>query len=290
MPFLQQRRIELALPWLARAAWVGLGVAIAVALDGATATTTIVCWATWGAGAVAAVVLAPIGLTILRMIAPLAIVGGALGIAIGESQTGRTAAVIVTGVVATVIMFSAEIGRSFVEASAYGDEQRFPLRPPAPMMPPMVLAWMLWAAGLATATVLLDRRRWFAGVAVLVAAVVLTTLIGRRLHRLSLRWLVLVPAGLVIHDGVVLAETLMVPKANVAGVRLAAADTQAADLTGPAAGHAIEVSTGAMIDVVLAPTRTQPRGRALHAGAMLVAPTRPGQALAAAGEGGLPVG
>ena len=39
----------------------------------------------------------------------------------------------------------------------------------------------------------------------------------RRWHQLSRRWLVFVPAGLVVHDPVVLAETLMVPRRQIVG-------------------------------------------------------------------------
>jgi hypothetical protein len=101
---------------------------------------------------------------------------------------------------------------------------------------------------------------------------------------------VLVPAGVVVHDHVALAETVMFRAAVVSRVRLALADTQAADLTGPAGGHAIEVTVSESTTVVLAGTRSAPGGTALHALAVLVAPTRPGNVLRAAGEQSLPVG
>ena len=63
----------------------------------------------------------------------------------------------------------------------------------------------------------------------------------RRWHKLSRRWFVLVPTGVVVHDHLVLAETLMMRRNEVVGLRLAPADTEALDLTGPAAGHAVEV-------------------------------------------------
>jgi hypothetical protein len=70
----------------------------------------------------------------------------------------------------------------------------------------------------------------------------------------------------------------------VAGARLAPADTGAADLTGPAAGFAIEVSVHEAATVLFAADREHPRGRAIHATAFLVAPTRPGRALRALAE------
>jgi hypothetical protein len=114
--------------------------------------------------------------------------------------------------------------------------------------------------------------------------------LGRRFHVLSRRWLVLVPAGLVIHDQLVLAETAMLPRASLASLGLALADTQAADLTGPAAGHAVEVALVDATTVVLAATRAKPGGTALHVRSLLVAPSRPGRLLQVAAADHLPVG
>ena len=99
-----------------------------------------------------------------------------------------------------------------------------------------------------------------------------------------------VPVGLVIHDQLVLAETLMLRRQEIAGVRLAPGDTQAADLTGPAAGHAVEISTVEPVTALFAATPKQPRGTAIHLTACLVSPTRPGLALSAAAARRLPVG
>ena len=76
----------------------------------------------------------------------------------------------------------------------------------------------------------------------------------------------------------------------MASVGLALADTQAADLTGPAAGHAVEIALRDPSTVVLAHTRAKPNGTALHVRSVLVAPTRPGRLLRAAADGRLPVG
>jgi hypothetical protein len=100
---------------------------------------------------------------------------------------------------------------------------------------------------------------------------------------------VLVPAGLVLHDPVVLGETLMIRRSDVARVGLAPAGTEAADLTGPATGHAIEVGTTVAVTALLAPTRQQPRGRAIHLTAFLASPTRPGRTLHAARERRFPL-
>ena len=52
----------------------------------------------------------------------------------------------------------------------------------------------------------------------------------------------------------------------------------------------VEVSLSEAATVVLAGTRQQPGGRALHVWSFLCAPSRPGKLLHAAGERHLPVG
>jgi hypothetical protein len=157
-------------------------------------------------------------------------------------------------------------------------------------MLPVVVSWCALCAAAISAPLVLAARGWVPGTALAVLAVAAGWFLGRRFHLLSRRWVVLVPAGIVIHDHLVLAETVMLPTRTVVAVGLALADTAAADLTGPAAGHAVEISLNEMTTVVLAATRTKQNGTALHVRSMLVAPTRPGRLLRAAATGQLPVG
>jgi hypothetical protein len=106
----------------------------------------------------------------------------------------------------------------------------------------------------------------------------------RRFHGLSRRWLVVVPAGIVLHDGLLLVETVLVRRARLGAAALALADSDAVDLTGGALGMAVELTfTAPQTLVVAGPTRAR-TGSAVHASAVLVSPTRPGAALAALGR------
>ena len=135
---------------------------------------------------------------------------------------------------------------SYVQASAYGDEQRFPLRPPLGYLgadgrvvarcgsPPCIAAPLaLGGAGVGSPAVAARRRgrrrRW---------------LLPRRWHQLSRRWLVFVPAGLVVHDPVVLADTLMLhaPRSPDRPRRRPGPGAGAADLTGPTPGSGVEIT------------------------------------------------
>ena len=101
----------------------------------------------------------------------------------------------------------------------------------------------------------------------------------------------LVPAGIVVHDPVVLADTLMLPRRTVVGVALddlGAATRTAADLTGPTPGLAVEIRLGEPATAVLAPTQAHRDGRTVHLTALVVSPTRPGAVVKEAGAAGYP--
>ena len=168
-----------------------------------------------------------------------------------------------------------------VQTAAYGDERRLPLRAPAAMQIPIAVSWVLWLATALTGVLVLAAGKLAAGIVVLLVATALAWLVYQRLHPFSCRWLVSVPAGVVVHDPVVLGETLMVMRANVLHARLALATTEAADLTGPAAGHALELTVRELVQITFAATAKVPKGSAIHARAFLIAPSRPGRALQA---------
>src|SRR4051794_4822972 len=274
--------------WGPRIAWLVVAVAgiwsIGDALDGRSsalrATVTAGAWLAWGIGVVALMVPSTLGLTTARMAAALAICASVVSwIAGADAAAG--AAFVACAAVSGLLIGSAEFGQRCVQASAYGDEDRFLLRPPATFLPPIALAGALWATAVVAAPLLLATGQWITGVIAATVAVMLTVGLVPRFNVLTQRWLVLVPAGLVVHDPVVLGETLMVPRSDIDGIDLALADTAAADFTGPAAGHAVEISMTSMTDALLAPTKKAPRGTALHVRSFIVAPTRPGAVLRA---------
>jgi hypothetical protein len=284
------------IPWLLRAVWVATAVVGTPAVTGAVEDRSapvraIALWGCglgWIAGVAAMAIPSLLALTATRAIVPLATVV-AVATTVGGAEGVDVIVLGALALVCTIVVLSGEIGRAFVQASAYGDEQRFPLRPPFGYAVATVVSWLLWAVALVSAPLLLAARSWVAGVVVTVLAVALTVFAVPRWHLLALRWLVLVPAGLVLHDPVVLGETLMLRASQVRGVRLAPAGTTAADLTGPATGHALEVSTTESVIALFARTPRQPNGRAIHLTAFLASPSRPGSALSAASTR-LPVG
>lgn len=268
--------------WLAALALVPLAIDSATRGRPAIASNVSLTawWVAAGAVLVALVVCGPAGLTVSRMVVPTSVPVAAATLLFGATAV-RGVAALACATLVTLAVFTAETGEATVQTAAYGDERRLPLRLPAAMQLPIAVSWTLWLGASLAGVLLLAGGSLVGGVAVLVVAIALTWLLYQRLHHFSCRWLVSVPAGVVVHDSVVLGETLMVMRANVQHAQLALATTEAADLTGPAAGHALEITVHEMVQVTFAGTSKNPKGSAIHAQAFLVAPSRPGRALQA---------
>ncbi|MDP2292426.1 MAG: hypothetical protein Q8M22_14640 [Actinomycetota bacterium] len=281
--------------WALRVCTVALAAAMALAIADAgeqrTSWAGNVAIAAWAvlvcAVVISEVVPGPVGLTVVRVVLPLAVPAAVAALVLGAPLWGTVA--LALSLLATLVALSAETAEAFAQAAAYGDERRLPLRVPAALLLPMGLSWLVWCALTLAAVLLVGAQQWPLGLLSAVAAGALGWLLGRRFHRFSRRWLVLVPAGVVVHDHVALGETLLIPRANVALARLAPANTQAADFTGPAAGHAVEISVREMVLAVLPATAAEPKGKALHVQSLLVAPLRPGRALRALAGANVPV-
>ena len=283
--------------WVARVAWIVVAVVGGAGVDAAVAdrsgavrwVAAIGGWAGWGVVMLALAVPSVRSLTAARVVSPLALVT-ALASAIAGAPAVDVALLAVPALVAVVVIFTADLGRAFVQASSYGDEERLPLRLPVAAGTAAIVTWLVWAPAVVVGPVLLAARSWVVGGLLTVLAVAGAVLLVPRWHRLARRWLVFVPAGLVVHDPVVLADTVMVRTDQLGLIRLAPADTEAADLTGPASGYAIEVNATETVTTVFAFTPQEPNGRAIHMTGFLVSPSRPGQALRTATARGLPVG
>jgi hypothetical protein len=285
-----------AMPWVARVGWIVVAVvggsAIQAAVEGRSSavvwTTAIGGWLLWGFAALALAIASVRSLTTVRMVVPIAVVA-TVATAIGGAPAVDLLGLGIPAIITLGAVSAAEFGRQFVQASAYGDEERFPLRMPVAAGTAAVVSWLIWAPALVAGPLLLAAEQWIVGAVLVTIAVGGGVFLGPRWHRLSQRWFVLVPAGIVLRDPVVLADTFPLRNNQVAHIGLASADTEAADLTGPASGYAIEVATIESVTVVFAFTPAEPNGRAIHLTSFLSAPSRPGAVLRAAKRRGLPV-
>jgi hypothetical protein len=248
---------------------------------------TVGAWLLWTAGAVALTLPSVATLTAVRAIVPGAVLAGAATALFGAGTAALALAV--PAAVAAVLAGAAETGRAYVQASAYGDESRFLLRPPLGYLTATAVSWAVWAPAVVAAPLAWAARAWVLAVVATVVAVATTVLLPRRWHQLSRRWLVAVPAGLVVHDPVVLADTVMLPRRVIEAVVAGGRGPDAADLTGPTPGLVVAIEVRDVVPMVLAPRPGSPRGRPLQARVLLVAPSRPGSVLAEAARRRLPV-
>ena len=284
--------------WGARLAWLAVAVlggraigdAVGARSDPVQLVATIGTWTAWAVGALALAVPGLVMLTTVRAVVPGAVVAAGIALVAG-APGGSVLSLAVPAIVATVLVGSADTGRVYVQASAYGDEQRFPLRPPFGYLAATVVSWSVWVAAVVAAPLAWAARSWLIAVVATAVAVAATWWLPRRWHQLSRRFLVAVPAGLVVHDPVVLAETLMIHRRQLVDLGLAdrRPPSGAFDLTGPTPGPAVAITLDESVTAVLAPRPATPRGRAIHLRALLVAPSRPGAVLRAADARGLPV-
>lgn len=273
------RALWLLLPLLA-------GPVCAASLDDTSRPIQVVAslglWVGWALGLLATLVPRTLTLTALRLLASAAVVAVVWAVIDAGSSASTAARVVglVSVLVTVVLAFFPDTGRLFVEGSAYGDEQRFPLRVPAPLLlGPVPLAWVAVVAGVAAGPLLLAARAWVVGVVALALGGAAAWWGARALHVLSRRWVVLVPAGLVLHDQLTLADPVLLRREQVRGLDPAPADTDALDLTGGALGLALELTLVGPADLTVAGASAN---ETVKADRLLFTPSQPGALLAAA--------
>ncbi|HEX2698916.1 MAG TPA: hypothetical protein VHM89_01775 [Acidimicrobiales bacterium] len=285
--------VQRILPWALRVAWAVLpftaGPALGDALDPRSRpvqlVASVVLWAVWGAVLAASLVPHPVSLTMVRGAAPAAV---AAALAAALDGHGSPLAVSTTAL-ATGFAFLPEIGTLFVNGPAYPNERRFLLRAPAPLLLGMLaVVWVVGLAGPVIGMLLVAARQWVAGGVVLAAGVPVAVVLARAVHGLSRRWLVFVPAGVVLHDPIALADPVLFRRQLIVSLGPADAATPALDLTQTAPGLALELALSEEVPILRAKPGKR-LGEAASPSRLLVTPTRPGAVLREAVERGVPV-
>lgn len=267
--------------WVVRAAWAvlpvaagpGLGDALSSRSEGVRAAASVGLWAVWGVVMLATLVPLPVSLTALRVVAPLGF---------GWALWSRDGLAVAACGLAVVAAFAPATGMLFVNGSAYPNERRFCLRAPGALLAGLLpLAWALAVGPVMCGVLFLAAGVVAWGVVVLVVGVVLAVVLLRALHSLSRRWLVFVPAGVVLHDPLSLVDPVLFQRRVIEVMRLAPADTDALDLTQRSPGLAVELVLREKVPMAL--VRPGQRGGEQGSSARLMfTPTRPGAVLAAA--------
>jgi len=272
--------MEKALRWLVFVLWAALpftaGPTLAGALDGASTpvrtVATLLLWAGWSAGVGASLILHPVGLTTLRLLAP-----AALAATLAAAAGGHPSALAVAWAAVTCAWaLSADFGLLCVNGPAYANERRFLLRAPGPLLfGPLLVVWALVVAGIAAGPLLLAARQWVPGVLACLVGLPLAALLARSVHNLSRRWVVFVPAGLVLHDPITVRDPLLFRRQDVAMLGPAPAAGAGLDLTQRAPGLALELALAKPYALTLMKPG-QTLGQAVETDRLVFTPTRPG--------------
>lgn len=208
--------------WCTRVIWALLPVTMGSALADATHNWSsapahlfdVILWAVWATGLFALFALRPWGLTLLRISAPCAFVCAAVSAA-STSAASAVLALLGSGV-AMVFVLAAPVASTAANALAYGDERRFMLRVPLPLLlAPVPIAVLLVGFGAVSGPLLIADSRVGAGVIATIVGWLLAALLVRALHPLSCRFLVLVPAGVAIADPLTLTDAVLVRREQI---------------------------------------------------------------------------
>lgn len=291
-------RLRRFAPWSLRAVWALLpllaGPGFAAALDPTSgtlrATASLALWVVWAVTLLATLVPAPPTLTLLRIVAPAAPLAAGWAAATGRPSAVAAAGAVVGTVAAAAVALAPAIGRAFVNAPAYPNERRHLLRLPGPLaLGPVPLAWAVTVAAPTAALLLAATGVWVGAAAALVLGGPAAFVAARSLHALTQRWLVLVPAGLVLKDAMALTEPVLFRRELVLALQPAPEGTDSLDLTLGSAGLALELLLTEKVPMTLvkAKERTSEPGASAR---LLITPTRPGAVLADAAERSIRVG
>ena len=283
--------------WGLRALWLSLpftaGEAFDAALDGTSRpvelTATVGLWVAWGLAMVLTVAPHTVTLTPLRVLAPASFALTVWAV-LADSPTGWAVVGLALTAIAALVSLSPQVGAHFVNGSSYGDEWRVPLRPPGQLLlGPIPLFWGVGVAALAAGPLLLAAKQWIAGAIVVLVGFPLAAVVGRSLHALARRWLVFVPAGVVLHDPMILPDPVLFKRNGIAMFGPALAKTTATDLSQGALGLALELQLRTPVELSY---RAMPRAEAtIHElDAIVISASRPGVVLDTASRRRVPVG
>ncbi|MGQ0830805.1 MAG: hypothetical protein ACT4OV_03920 [Microthrixaceae bacterium] len=279
----------------ARVTWLlvplAMGPALGAALDAHSRSVALtgatLAWGTWAGVLVAVLIPRTVSLTALRIAAPAAL-GAANWSAIASERGGWGFAGVTWAAVVAVAAFAPSTGEAFVNGSSYGDELRLPLRAPgALVVGPIELTWLVAVAGPLGTPLLVAARAWIPAVALGALGLPAAVIAVRALHGLARRWVVFVPAGLVLHDLHAMVDPVLFPRRAIRRLGPAAKDTSGRDLTMGAFGLALEIELGEAMEI--APRRTDGAVAVEPVERVLFSATRPAGVLRAAGARGIAV-
>ncbi len=284
--------------WPLRLLWLTLPVTAGPALaqsldprlDSFRVVATVGLWAGWAVTLTATLVTRDVTLTVVRVTVPAAVVAAGWAAASGASAGTGLLALLAT-LAAAALVFLPATSEVFVDGSSYGPERRMALRTPtALLLGPIELTWLVVVVGTAAGPLLLAAHQWVAGAVATVVGWPAAVVAVRALHGLSRRWVVFVPAGLVVHDPLTV-DAVLFPRRTIRHLGPAPVDHHAVDLSQGALGLALLLELVEPVAVPV-PTGRRPADNAptVEADRFLFTPTRPAALLQEASDRRITVG
>lgn len=236
--------------WLMRVAWLALPFAAGDLLASAVAdyepSLRTVCsvglWGVWTAVALLCWLPHDVTLALLRIWMPAGFAAVCWALAAGGEGGGGswsdTLPAAITAGVAAVVCLSPAVGGAYISALNHPSERRFLLRPPvALLLGPIFFAWVVAVGGALVGPLLLAAGRWLAGGIALAAGWALALKAHQSLLMLARRWLVFVPAGIVVCDTLALGvEARLIETGGIGEIRVVSAAQRRSQAAGDARG------------------------------------------------------
>ncbi|MEC7924631.1 MAG: hypothetical protein VYB80_05365 [Actinomycetota bacterium] len=245
--------------WALRIAWIALPFTAGDIFDNALSltsrsvqiTATVGLWFCWAVGLLLSLIPLASLLTPFRVLAAMKVVVIIWGAIEASASPLGIIALSISGII-VALSLTPQVGFWYINGSSYGDEVRLPLRPPGAMLlGPSLIAWAGIATTLIGTPILLADKQWIAGSLIGGFGGICSYVSFRSLHVLAQRWLVFVPAGVVIHDPLILADPFLVKRKGIRSLRLALSGSTSKDLTMGSLGHAIEVELAEASEIAL---------------------------------------
>ena len=236
----------------------------------------LLAWSSWMIALMCALVPHPLSLTLSRLLAlgPFVVSFTVAFIATSTQEISPIRAVICVALSCAIAssLFGRRHAERCVNGLAYPNERRLPLRIPLALLAgPLPLVIFGSAGTLPIAALLLSAKQWLPGALAGVVFLAVSYVGVPAVHRLSLRWLVFVPAGIVVRDQVALTEPLLLTKQNIQDVIVRAHGSDAFDLTEGCTGAQLEIVLRESVLVVRNNMRTR-ESNAFHVFKLAVAP------------------
>ena len=246
---------------------------------------TLASWLIWLGVLISLAARLPVTLAIARIGT-----AGTLPVAVWAAIESQDAALTVLGILGslavTAVVLAPGVADRFIDGASYGDEQRFALRAPGPVLVVLVVpAWAVVVGGLTAGPLLLADQRWVAGAVAATVGMPLAALAFNALYRLTSRFIVFVPNGLVLHDRTVLREPVLFAARDIVSLGPADADTSATDLTASALGLALELKLRSTVTLPLVTGRKSTHEHRVRS--LLISPSRPADVMRTAAQRGI---